>query len=229
MRLYEREPAAQFDDAHLLGNGRLGASVYGGVPFEEILINDDTLWSGSERYRVNDEFYDCLMEARKLALAGDVKQANDLINDHMEGTWGQAYMPLTSALICVGQVNPDNRFMSDHADISSISKGSCMEMTLIRELFTNTLKGAEILGIEGDALNERMRAALPRLSPYTTGSGRTARSRSGSRTTRSARRAWITCRTSTPCIPRPSSTSATTRRSTARPTSPSSGGSPTAA
>ena len=103
MRLYEREPAARFDDAHLLGNGRLGASIYGGVPFEEILINDDTLWSGSETYRVNEEFYDSLMKARQLVLSGDVKAANDLINDHMEGTWSQAYLPLASALICVGQ------------------------------------------------------------------------------------------------------------------------------
>ena len=83
MRLYENKSAESFADAHLLGNGRLGASVYGGVPFEEILINDDTLWSGSESYRVNEGFYDNLMRARELALKGDVKQANDIINDEM--------------------------------------------------------------------------------------------------------------------------------------------------
>ena len=103
MKLFEKEPAARFDDAHLLGNGRLGATVYGGVPFEEILINDDTLWSGSESYRVNEEYYDRLMEARRLCLAGEVKKANDIIDEHMDGTWSQAYMPLASALICVGQ------------------------------------------------------------------------------------------------------------------------------
>ena len=103
MRLYENKSAESFADAHLLGNGRLGASVYGGVPFEELLINDDTLWSGSESYRVNEGFYDNLMRARELALKGDVKQANDIINDEMEGTWGEAYMPLASAHILVGQ------------------------------------------------------------------------------------------------------------------------------
>lgn len=103
MKLFEREPAASFDNAHLLGNGRLGASIYGGVPTEEILINDDTLWSGSETYTVNPEFYERLMEVRALVLSGDVKAANDVINDHMEGCWGQAYMPLGSLLICVGQ------------------------------------------------------------------------------------------------------------------------------
>lgn len=110
MRLYENTSAHTFEDAHLLGNGRLGATIYGGVPFEEILINDDTLWSGSESYRVNESYYDNLKRAQALALSGDVKQANDLINDEMEGTWSEAYMPLASAHICVGQKN-DRRNM----------------------------------------------------------------------------------------------------------------------
>ena len=110
MRLYENTSARSFEDAHLLGNGRLGATIYGGVPFEEILINDDTLWSGSESYRVNEGYYDNLKRAQALALSGDVKQANNIINDEMEGTWGEAYMPLASAHICVGQKN-DRRNM----------------------------------------------------------------------------------------------------------------------
>ena len=110
MRLYENTSARSFEDAHLLGNGRLGATIYGGVPFEEILINDDTLWSGSESYRVNEGYYDNLKRAQALALSGDVKQANNIINDEMEGTWSEAYMPLASAHICVGQKN-DRRNM----------------------------------------------------------------------------------------------------------------------
>ena len=108
MKLYEREPACRFDDAHLLGNGRLAASVYGGVPFEEILINDDTLWSGDGQYRVNTEFHENLREARRLALQGRVKEAEDLIEEHMEGAWSEAYMPLGSALIGVG-IKSDRR------------------------------------------------------------------------------------------------------------------------
>ena len=133
MKLFEREPAARFDDAHLLGNGRLGASVYGGVPFEEILINDDTLWSGSESYHVNEEYYDRLMEARSLALAGEVKKANDIINDHMEGTWSQAYMPLASALICVGQKDARRHMRMRrvlHPEEGDPVSGYCRELDL---------------------------------------------------------------------------------------------------
>ena len=93
MKLFERQAAVRLDEAHLLGNGRMGASVYGGVPFEEILINDDTLWSGRESYRVNEEFYDRLQQARTLALSGEDKAAEEIINSGMEGSWTESYMP----------------------------------------------------------------------------------------------------------------------------------------
>ncbi|NLG24155.1 MAG: glycoside hydrolase family 95 protein [Clostridiales bacterium] len=110
LRLMERTPAKRFEDAHLLGNGRLGATVYGGVPTEEILINDDTLWSGQERYRLNEGYYEKLLQARALALAGEFKRANDLINDEMEGAWTQAYLPLARLYLTVGQAD-DRRNM----------------------------------------------------------------------------------------------------------------------
>lgn len=111
MRIWEKTPAARFEDAHLLGNGRLGATVYGGVPTEEILLNDDTLWSGQEGYTLNEAYYDNLLRAREMTLAGDVKGAYELINDVMPGAWGEAYMPLASFYLTVGQKD-DRRNMA---------------------------------------------------------------------------------------------------------------------
>ena len=144
MRLYENTSARTFEDAHLLGNGRLGATIYGGVPFEEILINDDTLWSGSESYRVNESYYDNLKRAQALALSGDVKQANNIINDEMEGTWGEAYMPLASAHICVGQKNdrrnmklkhvisPDAALIKDYSRVLDLDDAVARVLRIIR-------------------------------------------------------------------------------------------------
>jgi alpha-L-fucosidase 2 len=54
-RLWYRQPAESFLEALPLGNGRLGAMVYGGVREERIELNADTLWSGGpgprDRYR----------------------------------------------------------------------------------------------------------------------------------------------------------------------------------
>ena len=40
-------PAKSFTEALPLGNGSLGAMVYGGVPEEKITLNYDTFWSGT--------------------------------------------------------------------------------------------------------------------------------------------------------------------------------------
>ena len=85
--LWEDKPAENFCDAHYLGNGRLGMSVMGGAPLEEVYINDDTLWSGSEEFYLNPQHYDKFEEARRLSLEGKVKEANNIINNDMEGRW----------------------------------------------------------------------------------------------------------------------------------------------
>ena len=46
MTLWYRQPAADWNQALPLGNGRLGAMVFGGVRKDLIQLNDDTLWSG---------------------------------------------------------------------------------------------------------------------------------------------------------------------------------------
>ena len=106
-RLWERTPAQAFWDAHYLGNGQLGLTVTGEQPLEEIAVNDDTLWSGSENFYLNPGHYESFIKARELALRGETKAANDVVNDEMEGRWLEAYMPLASLHITTGQ--GDNR------------------------------------------------------------------------------------------------------------------------
>ena len=83
--LREYTPAETFSDAYYMGNGRLGLTSKGTVPQETLHINDDTLWSGSESFHKNVQHYECMLEARKKVLSGNVKEANQIINDEMEG------------------------------------------------------------------------------------------------------------------------------------------------
>jgi alpha-L-fucosidase 2 len=46
LSLWYREPAQQWVEALPIGNGRLGAMLYGGVPVEHIQFNEDTVWTG---------------------------------------------------------------------------------------------------------------------------------------------------------------------------------------
>ena len=63
LTLWYREPAKQWVEALPVGNGRLGAMIFGGVETERLQLNEDTLWSGGP-YDSNNPELAALPEAR---------------------------------------------------------------------------------------------------------------------------------------------------------------------
>ncbi|HWW77432.1 MAG TPA: glycoside hydrolase family 95 protein, partial [Pyrinomonadaceae bacterium] len=78
LRLWYRQPAAQWTEALPVGNGRLAAMVFGGVESERIQINEETIWAGERRDRVNPEGARALPEVRRLLFAGKPNEAEAL-------------------------------------------------------------------------------------------------------------------------------------------------------
>src|SRR5215510_521104 len=76
--LWYRQPAAQWNEALPVGNGRLGAMVFGGIQSERIQLNEDTIWAGERRDRNNPEGVKNLAEVRRLLFAGKPKEAEEL-------------------------------------------------------------------------------------------------------------------------------------------------------
>ena len=81
--LWYRKPAAAWTEALSIGNGRLGAMVFGGVGREQLQINEDTLWSGGPYQPTNPEALPHLDEVRRLIFAGRYAEAEALANRHM--------------------------------------------------------------------------------------------------------------------------------------------------
>lgn len=80
-----REPAGQWCDALPVGNGRLGAMLYGGLRAERLFLSDITFWSGEPSlHNNNPEGPAVVSEVRRLLLAGDVAAGNALA-EAMEG------------------------------------------------------------------------------------------------------------------------------------------------
>lgn len=76
--VYSR-PSAKWMGALPLGNGRLGAMVYGGTDVETIALNEVTMWSGQPAPEANNLCGpDRLREMREAFLSGDYKRGNDL-------------------------------------------------------------------------------------------------------------------------------------------------------
>src|SRR5437762_1170768 len=89
---YDR-PAHAWVEALPIGNGRLGAMVFGGVEIERLQLNEDTLWSGGPRDWNNPRARDVLPEVRRLIAAGDYVAA-DALCKQMQGPYNQSYQPL---------------------------------------------------------------------------------------------------------------------------------------
>ena len=78
--LWYGTPAATWTEALPLGNGRLGAMVFGGVAGEELQINENTLWSGGPYEPINPDALPHLAEVRQLIFDGRYAEAEALAN-----------------------------------------------------------------------------------------------------------------------------------------------------
>ncbi len=85
MKLWYREPAKKWLEALPVGNGRLGAMVYGGISEERIQITEDTLWSGAPYIPENKNALLCLPEIRELIFAGKYAQAQKMAEENLIG------------------------------------------------------------------------------------------------------------------------------------------------
>jgi alpha-L-fucosidase 2 len=72
------KPAAKWTEALPVGNGRIGAMVFGGTEDERLQINESTLWGGGPHNYTNPEAYPHLDEVRELIFAGKVDEAEKL-------------------------------------------------------------------------------------------------------------------------------------------------------
>lgn len=94
LTLWYRHPARRWTEALVMGNGRLGAMLWGGPRLERIDLNEDTLWSGEPYDNLNTNGLRSLADIRSLLLAGKNAEAQTLVEQHMNGQYNQCYMPL---------------------------------------------------------------------------------------------------------------------------------------
>jgi alpha-L-fucosidase 2 len=85
LTLWYGQPAAQWVEALPIGNGRIGAMVFGGVERERLQLNEDTLWDGYKRDPNNPAALKALPEVRRLLFEGKNQEATDLAGRTMMG------------------------------------------------------------------------------------------------------------------------------------------------
>jgi alpha-L-fucosidase 2 len=95
MKLWYEAPASEWSEALPIGNGRLGAMVFGGHEQERIQINEETLWSGAPHDYNREDAGQYIKEVQRLIFTDRIEEAQQLFLERMMGdpVSLQAYMP----------------------------------------------------------------------------------------------------------------------------------------
>jgi len=151
LTLWYRRPAVQWVEALPVGNGRLGAMVFGGVERERLQLNEDTLWSGGPRDWNNPGARAALAEVRRRIDAGDYVGADEAAKG-MQGPYTESYLPLGDLRLAFEHGDVASRYRRDldlRAAVAGVSY-RIGETTFTRELFVSHPDRALVVRLAAD-------------------------------------------------------------------------------
>lgn len=85
-KLWYEEPATRWEEALPVGNGRMGAMIFGGVKEEQLQLNEDSIWYGAPVDRNNPDALAHLSEIRQLIFDGKIPEAERILTYAFSGT-----------------------------------------------------------------------------------------------------------------------------------------------
>jgi alpha-L-fucosidase 2 len=129
--LFFEQPAAAWPDALPVGNGRLGAMVFGNPAHERLQLNEETVWDGERRDRNNPQA-GRTPEVRALLMAGKVHEAEALAGQVMMGV--PVRLPVYQTL---------GDLWLDFEDVPSEVSGYRLELDLDRAIVTTSFTAGE--------------------------------------------------------------------------------------
>ena len=165
MRLWYDRPAQYFEESMPIGNGKLGALIYGGTDDNIIYLNDITLWTGKPVDNSMDKEAHLWIPKIREALFREDYRAADSLQLHVQGPNSQFYQPLGTLHIkdmALGAVSNYRRTLSlDSAIVSDryVRDGS----TVTREYFASHPDGLIAIRLTG---NIHCRLALTAQVPH---------------------------------------------------------------
>lgn len=152
--LWYDSPARLWTDALPLGNGRLGAMVFGDPVSERLQINESTFWAGGPYRPVNPDAYGHLEKIRELIFAGHYAEAEAMAEEHLMARpiKQMSYQPIGDLHIdflhsqTVGSYRRTLDLDTAIATTSYVADG----ITFFREAFVSAVDGVLVLRLSAD-------------------------------------------------------------------------------
>jgi alpha-L-fucosidase 2 len=112
LMLWYRQPANEWVEALPVGNGRLGAMVFGGVELERLQLNEDTFFAGGPYDPTHAEALEALPEVRRLIFARRYAEAETLANSKLMGRpiKQMPYQPVGDVLLSFGGLDAPSTY-----------------------------------------------------------------------------------------------------------------------
>jgi alpha-L-fucosidase 2 len=153
LTLHYDQPASIWTEALPIGNGRLGAMIFGGVNEELIQLNEATLWSGGPvEENVNPRAYEFLAPARAALARGEYGRASDVVRN-MQGHFSQSYLPLGDMVLqqLTGEGSADyHRELDLHSGVATTTF-TAGGVRYRRELFASAPGEVIVMRLSADA------------------------------------------------------------------------------
>ena len=154
LSLWYCRPAAQWVEALPVGNGRLGAMVFGGIDNERIQLNEDTLWAGGPYTPANQAGKDALPEIQKLIFEGKYKEAHNLVDKAMMGKPSRQmqYQTVGDLLLSFGdvpEVRDYQRVLNLDTAVVSVTY-TVNDTTFKREIFSTPVEQVIVMRLTAD-------------------------------------------------------------------------------
>jgi alpha-L-fucosidase 2 len=86
LKIWFNHPASNWNEALPIGNGRLGAMIFGGVEKEHLELNESSVWTGESRWDANPLALKSLQEVRQLLFKGEYREAEELAQKNILGS-----------------------------------------------------------------------------------------------------------------------------------------------
>ena len=167
--LWYRQPAKSWNEALPIGNGKLGAMVFGRTANERIQCNIDSLWAGSRVDRDRKGAYEHLGKARQLLFDGKYREAEQLVQrEFMSKRWIRSHQTLGDLeLVFPGhdKVEGYRRELNLRDGIAKVTY-RVGETTFTREVFAQAHNDVVVVRLTADKVGAiEVKAALGRKGP----------------------------------------------------------------
>ena len=153
LRLWYGKPASEWTEALPLGNSRLGVMVFGGVPQDELQLNEETMWAGGPHRNDNPDALKALPAIRRLVFEGKLHEAQTMVGKNFQTPRnGMPYQTLGSLMLDFSGHQQFQNYCRD-LDISDAIATVSYEsggVNYRREIFTSLVDDVVVVRLTAD-------------------------------------------------------------------------------